>query len=70
VAYAQGDPANALFYAQRGRLRVTVTSASGKEATIALVGAGEFVGEDCMVTAHPVRLASRGKGPRHRTLPG
>ncbi|MFZ0707643.1 MAG: Crp/Fnr family transcriptional regulator [Candidatus Korobacteraceae bacterium] len=58
VAYAQGDPADALFYVQRGRLRVTVTSASGKEATIALVGAGEFVGENCMVSAHPVRLAT------------
>ncbi len=58
VAYAQGDPADALFYVQRGQLRVTVTSANGKEATIALVGAGEFVGENCMVSAHPVRLAT------------
>ena len=58
MAYAQGDPADALFYVQRGRLRVTVTSASGKEATIALVGAGEFVGENCMVSAHPLRLAT------------
>jgi CRP/FNR family transcriptional regulator, cyclic AMP receptor protein len=58
VAYAQGDPADALFYVQRGQLRVTVTSAIGKEATIALVGAGEFVGENCMVSAHPVRLAT------------
>ena len=58
VAYAQGDPADAIFYVQKGRLRVTVTSANGKEATIALVGAGEFLGENCMVSAHPLRLAT------------
>ncbi len=58
AVYAQGDPADAIFYVQRGRLRVTVTSSSGKEATIALVGAGEFLGEACMVSAHPVHLAT------------
>ncbi len=58
TAYAQGDPTDAIFYVQTGRLRVTVTSASGKEATLALVGAGEFLGEDCMVSAHPLRLAT------------
>ncbi len=58
VAYAQGDPADAIFYVQKGRLKVTVTSAQGKEATIALVGAGEFLGENCMISAHPVRLAT------------
>jgi hypothetical protein len=41
---------------QKGRLRVTVTSANGKEVTIALVGAGEFLGENSMVSAHPLRL--------------
>ena len=56
VAYAQGDPADTIFYVQTGRLRVTVTSANGKEATIALVGAREFLGENCMVSAHPLRL--------------
>ena len=58
VAYAQGDPADAIFYVQKGRLRITVTSANGKEATITLVGPGEFLGENCMVSAHPVRLAT------------
>ena len=56
AAYAQGDPADAIFFVQKGRLQVTVTSANGKEATITLVGAGEFVGENCMVSAHPLRL--------------
>ena len=58
VAYAQGDPADTIFYVQKGRLRVTVTSAAGKEATITLVGAGEFLGENCMVSSHPIRLAT------------
>ena len=58
TAYAQGDAADAIFYVQKGQLRVTVTSANGKEATLALVGAGEFLGEDCMVLAHPLRLAT------------
>jgi CRP-like cAMP-binding protein len=57
-AFAQGDPADAIFYVQKGQLRVTVTSANGKEATLALVGNGEFLGEDCMVLAHPLRLAT------------
>ena len=58
TAYAQGDRSDTIFYVQTGRLRVTVTSANGKEATIALVGAREFLGEDCMVSAHPLRLAT------------
>ena len=58
TAYAQGDAADAIFYVQTGRLRVTVTSANGKEATLALVGTGDFLGEDCMVLAQPLRLAT------------
>ncbi len=58
VAFAQGDLADSIFYVQKGRLKVTVTSANGKEATLALVGAGEFLGENCMVSVHPLRLAT------------
>jgi CRP/FNR family cyclic AMP-dependent transcriptional regulator len=58
TAYAQGDTADAVFYVQKGQLRVTITSANGKEATLALVGVREFLGEDCMILAHPVRLAT------------
>ncbi len=58
TAYAQGDPADAIFYVRKGHLRVTVASAKGKEATLALVRAGEFLGENCMVSAHPLRLAT------------
>src|SRR5271157_2073550 len=52
MAYAQGDLADAIFYVQTGRLRVTVTSTYGKEATLTLVGAGDFLGENCMVSPH------------------
>ncbi len=58
VAYVQGDPADAIFYVQEGQLRVTVTSANGKEATITLVGAGDFLGENSMASPHPLRLAT------------
>jgi CRP/FNR family transcriptional regulator, cyclic AMP receptor protein len=58
TAYAQGDPADVIYFVQAGRLRVTVTSTNGKEATITLVGPGEFVGENCMISAHPLHLAT------------
>jgi len=58
AVFAQGDFADAVYYVQKGRLRVTVTSANGKEATITLVGPGEFLGENCIASAHPVRLAT------------
>ena len=57
-AYMQADPADAVFYVQKGQLRVTVTSAKGKEATISLAGPGEFLGENCLLTPHPIRLAT------------
>ena len=57
-AFAQGDPADAVFYVQKGQVKVTVTSKNRKEATIALVGAGDFLGEDSIASGHPLRLAS------------
>src|SRR5664279_2232452 len=58
AAYAQGDCADGVYYVQKGRLRVTVTSSNGKEAIIALVDRREFLGENCMASAHPLRLAT------------
>ncbi|HWR14781.1 MAG TPA: Crp/Fnr family transcriptional regulator [Terriglobales bacterium] len=57
-AFSQGDPAAAVFYIQKGRVKLTVVSHSGKEANIALLGPGEFVGEDCIISAHPTRIAT------------
>jgi CRP-like cAMP-binding protein len=58
VLFTQGDPANTIFYVRKGRLKLTVVSERGKEATIALLGAGEFVGESCIAAAQPLRQAS------------
>ena len=44
--FSQGDPADSVFYLQKGRARITVVSAAGKEATVTLLVPSEFVGED------------------------
>ena len=58
VLFLQGEPADAVFYVQKGKLKLTVVSKSGKEATIALLSAGEFVGESCVAAAQPLRQAT------------
>jgi CRP-like cAMP-binding protein len=56
--FSQGDPADAVFYLQNGRARVTVVSAIGKEATIMLVSEGEFVGEGALAAIPGLRLST------------
>ena len=46
--FAQGDPADAVFYVRKGKVKLTVTSTQGKEAVVALVDAGDFLGEGCL----------------------
>lgn len=46
--FLQGDPADALFYIQKGRIKLTVVSKQGKEAVIGILGAGDFFGEGCL----------------------
>ena len=46
--YRQGDPADAVFYIQSGKVKKTVVSEQGKEAVVALLGAGDFFGEGCL----------------------
>src|SRR5579863_397520 len=58
TVFAQGDPANAVFYIQKGRIKLTVISKRGKEATIALLGAGNFLGEECIAAIQPQRMAT------------
>jgi CRP-like cAMP-binding protein len=48
VIYAQGDPADAVFYIQKGRVKLTVVSSRGKSAVVAMVGPGEFFAEGCL----------------------
>jgi CRP-like cAMP-binding protein len=56
--FTQGDPSDSVFYLQNGRAKVTVVSATGKEATIALLSAGDFVGEESLAAISGVRLAT------------
>jgi CRP-like cAMP-binding protein len=57
VVYAQGDPADSVFYIHRGKVKVTVVSRLGKEAVVAIRGPDEFCGEGAM-TGTPRRLAT------------
>jgi CRP-like cAMP-binding protein len=56
--FAQGDPADSIFYLQKGRAKVTVVTAAGKEATIMLVSVGEFVGEGALAAVAGLRLST------------
>lgn len=46
--YAQGDPADSVFYLQEGKVKLTVVSKEGKEAVVAILEAGQFFGEGCL----------------------
>src|ERR1022692_5164376 len=46
--FAQGDPTDAVFYIQKGKVRLTVVSKTGKEATIGILGEGDFFGEGAL----------------------
>jgi CRP/FNR family cyclic AMP-dependent transcriptional regulator len=56
--FSQGDPADSVFYLQKGRAKVTVVSPAGKEATIMLLSAGDFVGEEALAAIGGLRLAT------------
>jgi CRP/FNR family cyclic AMP-dependent transcriptional regulator len=56
--FSQGNAADCVFYLQAGRAKLTVVSKSGKEATIALLAAGDFVGEECLAAVEGWRLAT------------
>ena len=56
--FCQGDKADAVFYLQRGRAKLTVVSQAGKEATITLLAAGDFVGEESLAAIVGLRLAT------------
>jgi CRP-like cAMP-binding protein len=57
VVFAQGDRADAIFYIQKGKVKLTVVSNAGKEAVIAILGPGDFLGEGCLA-GRPVCLAT------------
>jgi CRP-like cAMP-binding protein len=57
--FRQGDTADAVFYIEKGKVQITVVSEQGKEGVIAILEAGEFFGEGCLV-GQPLHMASAG----------
>jgi CRP/FNR family transcriptional regulator, cyclic AMP receptor protein len=57
VIFAQGDAASDVFYIQKGTVKLSVVSRSGKEAVVAVLGQGDFFGEGCLA-AQPRRIAT------------
>jgi len=57
TVFSQGDPANSVFYIQKGGAKLTVLSNRGKEAVLAILDAGNFFGEGCLA-GQRVRMAS------------
>ncbi|MGA3185697.1 MAG: Crp/Fnr family transcriptional regulator [Bryobacteraceae bacterium] len=55
--FSQGEPAESIFYIEKGRVKVTVVSQRGKEAVIAILGVGDFFGEGCLA-GQPLRMAT------------
>ncbi len=63
--FSQGDPADSVFYLQKGRAKITVVSQAGKEATITLLSAGDFVGEEALAACAGAAI---GHGHRYYRL--
>ena len=57
VVFSQGEPADAVFYIQKGRIKLTVISTQGKEAVVAIMESGQFFGEGCL-NGHALRMAT------------
>ena len=57
TVFSQGNSADAVFYIQKGKVKITVVSEQGKEAVVAILGPDEFCGEGCL-TGQPLRLAT------------
>jgi CRP-like cAMP-binding protein len=58
VFFAQGDPADSIFYLQKGRVKITVVSKEGREATLRLVSAHNFFGEKAMEVEPGLRVTT------------
>src|ERR1700685_1580864 len=57
MIFSQADPADALFYIQKGKIKLTVVSSRGKQAVIAILNSGDFFGEGCLA-GQLVRMSS------------
>ena len=56
-SFSQGDAADAVFYIQKGKIKLTVVSERGKEAVVGILGLGHFFGEGCL-NGHPLRVTT------------
>jgi len=57
VIFAQGAPANSVFYLKQGGVKLSVLSSAGKEAVVAMLGPGDFFGEGCLA-GQPLRMGT------------
>jgi CRP/FNR family transcriptional regulator, cyclic AMP receptor protein len=57
IVFVQGDAADAVFYIQKGRVKLTVVSKQGKEAVVGILGTGDFFGEGCLA-GQPLRMST------------
>jgi CRP-like cAMP-binding protein len=57
VIFTQGDPADAIYYIHKGKVKLTVLSRQGKEAVVAILGVGDFFGEGCLA-GQPFRMGN------------
>src|SRR5947208_10199418 len=57
TVFSQGEAADAVFYIQHGKIKITVVSEQGKEAVVAILGTGAFFGEGCLV-GQSLRIAT------------
>jgi CRP/FNR family transcriptional regulator, cyclic AMP receptor protein len=57
IVFSQGQVADAVFYIQQGKVKLTVVSEQGKEAVVAILGPGHFFGEGCL-NGHSLRIAT------------
>jgi CRP/FNR family transcriptional regulator, cyclic AMP receptor protein len=55
--FCQGEPADAIFYIHKGKVKLTVLSRHGKEAVVAILGVGDFFGEGCLA-GQPLRMGT------------
>jgi CRP/FNR family transcriptional regulator, cyclic AMP receptor protein len=57
IVFSQGEIGDAVFYIQKGKIKLTVVSERGKEAVVGLLGSGHFFGEGCL-NGHPLRVTT------------
>jgi CRP-like cAMP-binding protein len=57
VVFSQSEDADAVFYIQKGKIKIAVSSTQGKEAVVGILGPGDFFGEGCLI-GQPLRLST------------